>query len=175
MTLIGKWIECCAFFYLALSLESQVVPPDWFLFHFCINTCDGRALGKIGKCLLPTFLSWHTEIINGSNKIKWKSRNDCFSIGCANAWRLESVFFPIAFVFRTWKNSIFILCVCCACVVLAEDFSFAAAHQQFSFSFYVIWFPIDNQRVIDTYKFQCAKSIPTKRKRNGKAIFILYL
>lgn len=45
-------------------------------------------------------------------------------------------------------NSIFVLC---ACVWMWEYFCFASAHQRFSFSFYVIWFPIDNQRVIGTH------------------------
>lgn len=39
----------------------------------------------------------------------------------------------------------------CICVCECEYFCFATAHQRFSFSFYVIWFPIDNQRVIDTH------------------------
>lgn len=76
-------------------------------------------------------------------------------------------------------------CICFYCVPLSahkkiqyslcvsvsvNTFSFSNAHQQFSF--YVIWFPIGNQRVIDTYKFQREKSTKANTIRDSLAIFI---
>lgn len=126
-------------------LRSQVISSNESLFHSHVRMWRRKGSGKCSpkqNCSIGM-----PKIIISSNKIKWKSKNDCFWIWCQYKclFRLRNKFnIPFVWVW-VWMWILFR--------------SFATAHQRFSFSFYVIWFPIGNQRVIDTHTIQRANPL----------------
>lgn len=70
-----RWLENEQ--YVMIFFESWVISSDEFLVHSYINTFNVH-MKREWKTFTRKLFNWYTKIIIGSNKIKWKSKNDCF-------------------------------------------------------------------------------------------------